>query len=62
VENGVFNLYAKFNDDRFLNEKALVLRKSDNNNNKDNNNNNNNNVGSAWWPVSGSKNLKSDRI
>jgi len=33
VENIVFNLYAKFNDDRLLNEKALVHWISDNNKN-----------------------------
>jgi len=53
VENSVTNLCAKFNDDRLWNGKSLVHWKSDNNKN---NNNNNNNVGSAWGPVSGSKN------
>jgi len=33
----VFNLYAKFNDDRQWNEQALVLWKSDNNKNRNNN-------------------------
>jgi len=32
-ENIVSNVYAKFDDDRFWNEKALVLWKSDNNKN-----------------------------
>jgi len=43
VENTVTNLWAKFNGDRFWNEKALVQWKSDNNKNPQNNNNNNNN-------------------
>jgi len=47
VENIVFSLYAKFNDDRLRNEKALVLRKFDNNPNND--------VRGAWGPVSVSK-------
>ena len=56
VENIVFNLYVKFNDDRLWNEKALVLWISDNINPKNKHkNNNNNNVGSALGPVSGSK-------
>jgi len=58
VENMVFSLYAKFNDGRFWNEKALVLWKSDNNNPKNKNKNNNNNVGSACGPVFGSKKVK----
>ena len=33
VDNVVFNLYAKFNDDRQWNEKAWVLLISDNNKN-----------------------------
>ena len=43
----------QFNDDRFWNEKALVLWKCDNEIPK------NNNVGSSWGPVSGSKNAES---
>ena len=39
MENIVFNLYAKFNDDRSSNEKALVHWKFDNNNPKHKNNN-----------------------
>ena len=42
VDNIVTDLYAKFNNDLFWNEKALVLWKSDNNDPKNNNNNNNN--------------------
>jgi len=41
VDNIVINLYAKFDDDRLWNEKALVDRKFDNNNHKKKNNNNN---------------------
>jgi len=46
MENIVFNLYVKFNDDQLLNKKALVLWKSDNNNpnNKHKNKDNKNNV------------------
>jgi len=44
-DNIVTNLYAKFNDDRFWNEKALVHWKFDNNNPK---NNKKNNVDGAW--------------
>ena len=55
VDNVVINLYAKFDDDRLWNEKALVDGKSDNNNPK-NNNNNKNNIRGLWGPVSGSKN------
>jgi len=52
-ENTVFNLCAKFNDDRLRNEKALVHWKSDNNNPK---NKHKNNVCGHWGPVSESKN------
>jgi len=57
VDDIVANPYAKFDDDRLWNDKALVDRKSDNNNPKNNNNNNNNknNVRGHWGPVSGSK-------
>jgi len=46
LENIVTNVYAKFDDDRLWNEKALVRT-----------NKNKNNVGSGWGPVSGSKNV-----
>ena len=44
---------ATFNDDRFCNDKALVLWKSDNKNNP----RIKNNVGSAWEPISWSNNI-----
>jgi len=40
VDNIVTNLYAKFDDDRLWNEKALVYSNSDTNNPKKKNNNN----------------------
>jgi len=40
VENIVLNVYAKIDDDRLWNEKALVHRQSDNNKNPINNKNN----------------------
>jgi len=55
-ESTASSLYAKFDDDRFRNEKASVLWKSDNNKNP--NNNKNNNVGSAWGPGNVSKKRK----
>jgi len=53
VENIVFNVYEKFNDDRLWNEKALVHWKSDNNNPKKKNKKNN------VHSVSGSKKINS---
>jgi len=55
MQNIVVDMCKKFNNDRLRNERALVLWKSDNNNLKKKQNNNN--VGSAWGPVSGSKNM-----
>ena len=57
MENLVFDLYAKLNDDRLWNENALVDRISDKNNPK---NNNMNNVGSALDPFPGPKGLYSE--
>jgi len=51
MQNVVFNMSAKFHNDRLRNDKALGNRNYDNNNPKskhNNNNNNNNNVDSAW--------------
>ena len=53
MQNIVIDICEKFHYDRLRNNRALVHWKSYNNNPK---NNNNNNVGSAWGPVSGSKN------
>ena len=47
LNNSNSNVYAKFDDDGFWNEKALVLWKSDYNKNA---NNKNNNVGNTWGP------------
>ena len=51
MQNVVFNMSAKFHNDRLRNDKALGNRNYDNNNPKskhnNNNNNNNNNVDSA---------------
>jgi len=56
VGNVVTYGYAKSNDDRLWNAKALADRKSDNNNtNTKKKNNKKNNVGGAWGPVPGSK-------
>ena len=44
----------KFHYDRLRNDRALGDGKSDNSKN----NNKKNNVGSAWEPVSGSKNIR----
>ena len=52
MNNVVTYAYAKFDDDRLWNEKALADRKYDNNNT---NKKNKNNVGGAWRPVIGSK-------
>ena len=59
-ENIVFNLHAKFNNDRLWNEKFLVLWKSDNNNHKKKpkNKNKNNMNSSAWGPVWNGSNNK----
>ena len=48
VDNVVTNVFAKFDDDRLWNEKALVLK----------NTNKKNNARSAWRPVSGSMSRK----
>ena len=50
VDSIVVNLFAKFDDDRLWNEKALGDRKPDNNNLKKKNNNN---VRGHWGAVSG---------
>ena len=55
MQNIVNDMCKKFHNDRLRNDKALVLWKSDNNT-KNKHNNKNNNIGSAWGPVSGSKN------
>ena len=60
MDNSVTNVYAKFDDDRLWNEKALVDRKSNDNKNP-NKKNNKNNVRGHWGPISGSKNWCSKR-
>ena len=50
MQNIVINMHEKFHYGRLRNDRALGIGISDNSNN-------NNNVGSAWGPVSGSKNL-----
>jgi len=52
MQNIFINMCEKFNYDQLRNDRALGNGKSDNNMN----NNKRNNVGSAWGPVSGSKN------
>jgi len=56
MQNIVVDMCEKFHNDRLRNDRALVVWKSDNQQPKKKHNNNNNNVGSAWGPVSGSKN------
>jgi len=51
MQNAVVNMCEKFHNDRLRNDRALGNRKSDNKKKKKKNN-----VGSAWRPVSGSKN------
>jgi len=55
MQNVVTNTCEKFHYDRLRNDRALGNRKSDNNNLKKKHSNKNN-AGSAWGPVSGSKN------
>jgi len=54
MQNIVINMCEKCHYDRLRNDKALEHWKCDNKNPKKNNKNNN--IGSAWGPVSGSKN------
>ena len=53
MQNIVVNMCEKFDYDRLRNDRALGNGNTDN---EKKNNDNNNNVGSAWGPVSGSKN------
>jgi len=54
MQNVVVNMCEKLHNDRLKNDRALGNRNSGNN--LKNQHNNINNVGSAWRPVSGSKN------
>jgi len=56
MHNIVITMCEKFHNDRLRNNRALGNWKSDNNN-PTNKHNNKNNVGSAWGPVSESKNI-----